>query len=158
MLNWLNNKYNQLWLGISFLILLNLTIFLLWKAPANVGNACVIGGSLSVWNIVFAFLMSLALSLNLVGLVEILKRKKVKNNVSVSALGGVGFGLWFLSTVCLACYIPLVTLFGISFSLNFLTVFTGWAQYVGLAVALVGIYFVDRQIRYGCLVGENCEL
>lgn len=157
MLNWLNNKYKILGISALFLVIFNITLVILWKAPVNVHNACVIGENLTFVNVIFASIMSLLLAINFIGIFEIFHNEKVKNNATLTGLGGIGFFMWIVSTVCFACYIPIISILGFNFSLNFLNVFEGWAQFVGIALAALGVYMVDRQIRNGCRNGK-CEV
>lgn len=157
MLNWLSSKYKLLWLSIVTIVIFNITLVVLWKAPVNVDHACVIGENLTLANVFFALIVSVLLGINTVGVYEILRNKQIENNVTLSGLGGLGFVMWIVSTVCFACYIPIVSILGFNFSLNFLNVFEGWAQFVGIALAALGVYMVDRQIREGCKNGE-CKI
>lgn len=157
MLNWLNNKYRIL--GLSFLVLaiFNATLIVLWKAPVSVAYACVTGENLTLPNVFFALSISILLSMNCIGLYVIFRNEQVKNNVTLSSLGGVGFLMWLISTVCFACYLPIISILGFNFSLNFLNFFEGWAQFLGIGLAGLGVYMVDRQIREGCRNGK-CEI
>lgn len=157
MLNWLNNKYKILGLGFSFLVIFNLTLYVLWKAPAKVANACVFGQNLSIGNAIFAMVISILLAINLIGVVEIVRNKQIEKKASLSSLGIGGFLLWIVSTVCFACYVPIISVLGFNFGLNFLNVFHGWAQFLGIGMAAFGVYLVDRQIREGCRNGK-CDI
>ncbi len=157
MLNWLSNKEYRLGLAFVSLVIFNITVLILWRTPASTGNSCVVGYNLSMGNVFFALVISLLLAINVIGVYEIFKNEKIQNDVSLTSLGGVGFLMWILSTVCFACYLPIVSILGFNFTLNFLNVFAGWAQFLGIALALVGVLLVDRQIRYGCWNGK-CKI
>jgi hypothetical protein len=157
MLNWINSRYKILGLGFTFLMILNLTLYVLWKAPVKVDNACVFGHNLTLGNAGFAVVISGLLALNVIGVVEIFRNRQIENKASLSTLGIGGFILWIISTVCFACYIPIISVLGFNLGLNFLNIFEGWAQFVGIFFAILGVYMVDRQIREGCRDGK-CDI
>lgn len=157
MLNWLNKGY-LLVSGFSFLFLINISVLLLINSPAKIANACVQGGNFTLINLGLAIVISLLLSLSLAGLLHLLRMKKQKNNINLVSIGGVGMFFWFLSTMCLACYIPIIGIFGFSLSLNFLTGFEVWFRGVSLVLSILSLWMVDRQIRFGCLNPKKCDV
>lgn len=141
----------------SFIVIFDLSLFVLWRTPGGPGEVCILGGSLTAGNIFFSFVMSILLSINVVGLVEVLRIKKNKDSAKIASLGGIGLFLWLVSTMCVACYLPLITLFGASFSLSFLHSYSGIMKIVALAIGLTGIWMVNRQIVKGCFATDECE-
>lgn len=157
MLNWINKKI-ALQILFVFIVLTNISFWILVKTPAKVDLACVQGGSFTLLNSLLAVLLSLLLSFNFVGIIKLLADRGKKSNATMASLGGISFVLWILSTVCFVCYAPIIGIVGLSSFVGLLGFFEGWSVILSIVLAIIGIFLIDRQIRFGCINPDNCEI
>lgn len=158
MFSWFKNRNHLLGLITAFVVIFDLSLLVLWRTPGGPNNACMIGGNFTTGNILFSMVMSLLLAINVVGLVEVVRMKQKKDSAKIASLGSVGLLLWIGSTMCLACYLPLITIFGASFSLSFFYSYSGLLKVISLVVGVVAVWMVNRQIVDGCFGLEECNL
>ena len=156
MLNWLN-KNNLIVAGFVFVVLTNISIWILLNTPAKSDFACINGANFTIHNALIAIGLSALLSLNIVGLAKLIREKQNTSKVKLASLSGFAAFMWILSTICFACYLPIFVVFGFSVSLSFLSNYEIWFGLMGMLLSGVSLFMLDRQIRFGCLNPDKCK-
>ncbi len=118
--------------------------------PGARNQQCVIGAGLNAGNIAFGLLISLLAGLVVGGLWLAARNKFLSSGIPTVSLSGLGMVFGILTGFCTLCALPVLSLFGISLSLGFVTDHQVIIRLVSTALLLVALYRVDSQIRGQC--------
>lgn len=142
-------RYNILfWLAGGSLFYAN--YFVMSQLPGAMDLMCIMGGGLTFPNLLFAGIISAMAALVLVGFVE---AAFVRRGASLRAGSSSAFGLvaGALTTFCTLCSLPVISLFGLSLSLGFITDYAIEFKLVSLLLLGGGLYLVNRDLKKACL-------
>ncbi|MFH0896223.1 MAG: hypothetical protein V2A54_17455 [Bacteroidota bacterium] len=124
--------------------------------PGSRDEMCIAGANLSPLNIVFSMVLSVLVGVLMAGFIALFSRKMANNNVgqkaTLSSLSGVGFLLGGFSVICTACTLPVISLFGLTIWLDFFTHFESIFKLVSLAMMVLSLYLLNRQLKNECAV------
>lgn len=136
------------WLIAGSLFYLNFLV--MSDLPGEQDLMCVIGGGLTFSNLLFAGLISAMAGLVFVGFVEsaFVRRGGSLKGGSSSLAGLLAGGL---TTFCTLCSLPVVSLFGLSVSLGFITDYAIEFKVVSVLLLATGLYLVNRDLKKDCL-------
>ncbi|MEK9159289.1 MAG: hypothetical protein AAB383_01015 [Patescibacteria group bacterium] len=109
--------------------------------------ACVVGGSLTIKNVVFSGLLSVLTALILAGLVRLyLLRKSIVKSTKTGSILGFGFLTGFFTIFCTLCTIPLISIFGFSVGLGFFTTYNLFFKILSLIFMLTALVLLNKQL------------
>lgn len=137
--------YAVLALGV-FVLMMDLAYYAMAKLPGARDNMCVIGAGFTTLNIFFSIVVSFAVAILVPGIIEGGKRRRAAS----VATSGVGALVGAMTVFCTACTLPVVSLFGFSFSLLFFTTYSDILKIVSLVLMLYGLYIVNKQLDGKC--------
>ncbi len=125
-----------------------LNYYAMAKLPGTDGYACIIGANLTPLNILFSAVISIMSGMLVAGLIAI----KKNGTVRAEAGGAAGFGVLIgtLTSFCTICTIPVISLFGVSLGLAFLTEFAVYVKVVSLILMSLAVYLVNAQLKKEC--------
>lgn len=126
-----------------------LQYYILSTLPGGGIDACVIGGGLNAQNLTFAALMSVGFGLILAAIPQVYALHKA----NAGTLGGTSFMAFFIgifTVFCTVCTIPLISVFGISFSLAFFTDAALELQLISLILMGLSLYLMEKQLKGIC--------
>ncbi len=143
------------WIGISFL-LFDVAVFAMNAMPGSVEHMCVPGGALTWDNMLFYGVLSMVVGLLVMGFAEIL-RVQSRGAVETGITAGVGGALSALTVACTACTLPVLSLFGVSFSLYFITEYGVYFRIAAVLFVLYTAYRMNGFIKRGgtCALPKN---
>lgn len=119
--------------------------YLMSKLPGDVDRMCVVGGDLTVLNMIFAVVMSLLTGFLVMGVMALYNQRR--GAAAGSALGGFGLLVGTFTVFCTTCTIPVISLFGLSVGLNFFTDFNVEFKVVSFILMVCGLYLLNKQIN-----------
>ncbi len=155
----LNNLKNPANLIVSvgiFAIFFSVNYYFMSRLPGEVNFTCVPRGALTPTNLIFGVIISVLTAVMIVGLVTLYKEKtKSLRRHSVAGITGIGVVIGTFTVFCTACTIPVVSLFGFSVGLSFFTDYNLTFKVISLTLMVIGIYFLERQLRDECLICKN---
>ncbi|MDP3976002.1 MAG: hypothetical protein Q8P95_03730 [bacterium] len=137
-------------IGVGFLFF-DAQYWMMLSLPGIRDDMCVVGAALTPFNIGFAIVQSMLAALVVVGLVASLNA--TRPSLKVASISGAGAILGSVSIFCLACTIPIISLFGLTASLNFFTDYNVWIKVSSLILLVIGLHQLDKQLRGEC---ERC--
>jgi len=111
---------------------------------------CVMGGGLTPFNITFALIISAIASLVVVGFLENQKNRSSKSSLKMGSASAVGLTLGTLTSFCTLCSLPVLTLFGLSIPITFLTDYELYFKFASFFLLIGGLYLVNRELKKGC--------
>lgn len=126
-----------------------LNYYLMANLPGEKDLMCVLGGGLTASNGLFAIIMSIMAGLIVIGFLETLKHRS-KGRFKLGGTATLGMGLGTLTAFCSLCTIPVISLFGISLGLSFLTDYEAYIKALSLLLLGVSLYLVNQQQRKDC--------
>jgi len=132
------------------LIFFSLSYLVMATLPGEHDNMCVIGGALTLKNIAFAVILSLAIGLMLAGFTEMIRTRSLKNKLAITSLSGSAFVLGLFTLFCALCTLPLISFFGVSISLWFFTEYVFLFQIVSLIFMSFALYLMEYQLKGVC--------
>jgi len=104
-------------------------------------------------NIAFAAVTSILTGILVGGLLALYSFRSVQPRPlsgRVSSLGGFGAILGVFTVFCTLCTLPVISLFGLSIGLGFLTDFAGIFQIASLLVLIAALFLLNRQLKGVC--------
>ncbi len=132
------------------LIFFSLSYSVMATLPGERDNMCVIGGALTLENIVFAVILSLAVGVMLAGFTEMIRTRAFNNKLAITSLSGSAFVLGIFTLFCALCTLPLISFFGISISLWFFTEYVFLFQIASLFLMGFALYLMEYQLGGIC--------
>ena len=136
--------FSLLFFGLNYLVMKNL--------PGTDGYQC-LPDSLNIENIVFSIMISFIMGIFIVGMKELFSAKKyAMQNVSTVSLFSVGGILSLFTIFCPVCTIGVVSIFGLSFGLNFFVDYEEWVRVVSILLLVFGLYWINGQLKDDCKV------
>ena len=130
--------------------------FLLMKNLPGVGSvpACIVGGSLTLGNILFSVILSILTAIMIAGLIRLYQERSYRKKATInSSLAGFGFIVGFFTVFCALCTIPVISLFGVAIGLGFFTTYNLFFKLISLAVMFFSLYLLNKQLSDSC----SCE-
>jgi hypothetical protein len=125
--------------------------YILKHLPGEAFNSCMIGAYFTAGNISFALIISILIAINFISMGIVIKSKKEFKVLSAS-LSGSGFFLALLTSLCLPCTLPLITLLGVSISLNFVTDNLMLFKAISLILLIINFYILEKQYIDECQI------
>lgn len=141
--------YAMLTAGVS-LLLFDLGYWVMATFPGEKNNMCVPGVNLTLLNITFTLLFSIAISIAFIGIIEVIKRRAFSSGVSLTGLSGISFLVALLTTFCTFCTLPVITLFGVSFGLGFITFYEIWFKLLSLVLVCITLFLLEKKLSVAC--------
>jgi len=127
------------------------------KILPGVGNvpACVVGGSMTIKNVIFSGLLSALTALILAGLMRLyLLRKSIVKTAKTGSILGFGFLTGFFTVFCTLCTIPIISIFGFSVGFGFFTMYNLLFKILSMIFMITALILLDKQLN-SC---ETCIL
>ena len=144
----LSNFLVMLGVGVMFF---DLQYYLMKNLPGTDGYQCLPGANLTVANLIFAVLISLMFGIMIAGLITVYKQRRAAG-VGSTVLSSVGMFFGTMTAFCTVCSLPVISLFGLSIGLTFFTTYVLWFKVLSVALMLVGLYFLNKQLEGECKV------
>jgi len=147
-------KRNNIFLFIcSFLVLYGLNYLVMKSLPGTNGFQC-LPHSMNAKNVIFSVIMSTIMAVFIVGMKELLTLKKntlqqTVSGVSIFSVSGI---IGFFTIICPICTLGVVSLFGVSFGLNFLLDFNIQIKIISILLMIFGIYWINGQLAQDCKI------
>ena len=117
--------------------------------------ACIVGGSLTLKNVVFSGFLSALTALVLAGLIRLyLLRRSIVKSTKTGSILGLGFLTGFFTVFCTLCTIPVVSIFGFGIGLGFFTTYNLFFKIVSMIFMIAALILLDKQLN-SC---EACTL
>ena len=145
-----NPVYALLGLGFAFLFF-DIQFYIMATMPGYRDLMCVEGAGLTLENIIFAAIISLATGLFVVGFYHTLKMRA--SSYRLLSLSGAGALIGSVTVFCPACALPVLSVFGFGIGLSFLTTYNLAFKILSLVLIAVGLYQVNKQVMGTC---ESC--
>lgn len=136
-------------LGVSVLFF-DLQYYLMKNLPGHENFQCIPGANLNSLNVFFSILLSLMTGLMVVAFIELYKRRKM--SMAAGSASGLGLFLGTMTVFCTACSLPVISLFGISFSLMFFTEYEILLKAASILLMLVGLWVLNSQLANDCKI------
>ena len=137
--------FSLLFLAINYWIMKNL--------PGTDGYQC-LPNSLTTQNIIFAGIISLIMGIFVVGMKELFSAKNsVSAKASSASIFSVGGIISLFTIFCPVCTIGVVSIFGLSFGLNFFVDYGIWIKIATILLLLFGLYWINSQLK-----PEECQI
>jgi hypothetical protein len=131
--------------------------YLVMRLLPGVGQvpACLVGGALTLQNLIFSALLSFLTALIISGLFRLyVKRKSMIKNVKTGSVMGFGFLLGFFTVFCTLCTIPVISIFGFAVGLGFFTTYNLVFKILSLLLMILALTLLNKQLNF-C---ETCML
>lgn len=142
------------YLAITFSIgavIFSFEYYLMATLPGAKNFQCFIGGFLTPLNIAFSFSSSLLMGLMVSGIVSVVSKRR-GSAAAATSLGGISAAVGILTTFCTLCTLPVLTLFGLSLGLEIFTTYNLAFKITSIALLLIGLFFLNRQLGRQCRV------
>lgn len=123
---------------------------LMAKLPGTNGYACIEGGNLTTINISTSAIISIFTGIIIIGFKEVFKSKK--QSLHIGSTSSIALLLGSLTTICTVCALPIISLFGISISLQFVTTHNTAFKIISLAFMMMSIYLLNKNLKQECQV------
>ena len=130
-----------IFLGVSVLVF-DVQYYLMANLPGSANLQCIPGGNLTMINVIFSIALSILAGVMIVSLIELAGRRSMKRE----GASWLGLMLGMLTAFCTACTIPVISLFGLSFSLVFFTEYELYFKLASVGLMLWGLYLLNRQL------------
>ncbi len=132
------------------LIVFNINYYLMANLPGLKDNMCVIGAGLTPLNIIFSIILSVMAGIFVAALIELFKQRRAK--LVDASVSGIGLVAGILTIFCTWCTIPVISLFGISFSLSIFVDYNLAFKIISILLMFTGLYLLNKQLKKDCLV------
>ncbi len=151
-------KYLLAFIGVAF-IAFDISYILMSVLPGSRDNMCMMGANLTPVNLVFAGVLSLLIGVLFAGFVKLFAQNMAKQKVTLTSLSGLGFFVGTMSVICPACTLPVVSLFGITIWMDFISNHDVLLKIVSLVMMAGSLNLLNRQLNNTCLFcnAETCE-
>lgn len=111
---------------------------------------CVVGAGLHAGNIAFGLLISLLAGMVGGGVWLVARQRFLSSGIPTVSLSGLGMFFGILTGFCTLCALPVLSLFGISFGLGFVSDHLIAVRLLSVALLLSALYRLDGQLRGQC--------
>lgn len=111
--------YATAWVGFSVLIF-DVCLYLMATLPGSVDNTCMVGGNLTLMNVIFSILLSLGVGLLVIMVIYAFARQ-VGFGSGTGVLGAIGSVVGFLTLFCGVCSFSLISSLVVTLSLGAVT-------------------------------------
>jgi hypothetical protein len=145
-----NPTYLFIALGFSFL-LFDLQYLMMARLPGYENEMCVMGAGLNPSNILFGIIISLMGGLLASGFIYMLQKRSI--SLPTASLSGIGLIVASMTVFCMACTLPVISLFGLAIGLHVFTDYNFWFKIVSIVLMGYALYDVNKQVRGIC---ERC--
>jgi hypothetical protein len=146
-------KYLLVAVGIAF-IAFDISYYLMATLPGSRNEMCIMGANMTAGNISYSLSLSVLIGILIAGLIALgEKRLHTRKKLAVTSLSGLGAGIGVMTIFCTACTLPVISLFGLSVTLEFFTYNNITFKVVSLVMMLYSIYMLNRQLNDKC---ERC--
>lgn len=145
-----NPTYLLISLGFSF-FLFDVQYVMMASLPGYENDMCVMGAGLKLSNIAFAVTMSLLGGVFFSGFVKTLVNRSA--SLQAVSFSSIGILIASMTVFCAACTLPVISLFGLAFGLEFFSTYNIWFKIISMLLIGIGLYQIDQQIRGEC---ERC--
>ncbi len=134
--------------------------YLVMRLLPGVGQvpACLVGGALTLQNLIFSALLSFLTALIISGLFRLyVKRKSMIKNVKTGSVMGFGFLLGFFTVFCTLCTIPVISIFGFAVGLGFFTTYNLIFKILSLLLMILALTLLNKQLNFceTCILDSN---
>lgn len=129
-------------------VFLSINSYFIVLMPGSNGYACIPGANITAPNITFAIIISFMASLLIVGIIDsILNPTACSLGVKTEIFGITGLGsiIGFFTVFCTFCSLPILSIFGLSFSLVFFTTYNLVFKIISIVMLLVGLWQIERK-------------
>lgn len=130
--------------------LFSLQYYLMARLPGNVSLACTPGANLTTWNIIFAFIMSLLTGMMVSATFVLFKHQMAKRAILTSSTSGITSLVAIFTSFCTICSLPILSILGISVSLELFSTYNLELKVVSLLLLIYGLYSSNRRLLLNC--------
>jgi hypothetical protein len=135
------------------LLFFSINYWVMKNLPGTDGYQC-LPDSLTRENIIFAVIISLIMGAFIVGMKELFSAKKsATQKVSSASIFSIGGIVSLFTIFCPVCTIGVVSIFGISFGLNFFVENEFSIKIATILLLIFGLYWINGQLK-----PEECEI
>jgi len=113
--------------------------------PGLAEQACMIGGSLTIGNVLFSGVMSVMTALMIFALWLLHKRRAFR--IRMAAGGAVGGIMGFFTVFCTLCTLPVISLFGLSVGLGFFTTYNVMLKATSISLMAFVLWLMDDKLK-----------
>ena len=120
--------------------------------PGTDGYQC-LPNSLNTENITFAIIISLIMGIFVVGMKELFSAKNsAQEKISSASIFSIGGIVSLFTVFCPVCTIGVVSIFGLSFGLNFIVENEFSLKIASILLLLFGLYWINGQLKDDCKI------
>jgi hypothetical protein len=144
-------KYFLFALGTAF-IAFDLLLYLMYSLPGSRDEMCIAGANLTADNIAFSIFLSVLIGVLIAGFIALFDKKvQDKKNIAMGSLSGIGAGVGVMTVFCTVCTLPVISLFGLSVSLEFFSYNNYYFKVISLSLIVLAIYQLNKQLNGKCV-------
>ncbi len=149
--NLLKPKYSLIAMGAAF-PLFSFQYYLMANLPGVKNLACTPGANLTFINISFAVIISFLIGVMISSILILFENKRRGRAVLLSSSSGVASVIGLLTAFCTICSLPVISILGLSLSLELFTTYNLVFKLLSLGMLLFGIYLVNRNLVFDCKI------
>ena len=146
--------YSLIALGSAF-VLFDIQYYFMKYLPGTRDFMCIMGANFTPINILFSAILSICMGILISGLFFLIQQKNTQNKVTVTSLSGIGAIIGSFTIFCTVCTLPVISLFGISLSLQLFVDYNLPFKIMSLFCTLFGIYLLNKQIQNQCTLCKS---
>lgn len=128
--------------------------YLMASLPGSRNFACTPGANLTPLNIIFALMVSILTGVMISAVLMLFAHQMTKRAVLVSSTSSIASVIAVFTSFCTICTLPVISLLGVSISIEFFTTYNLIFKFVSLIVLLYGLYYVNKRLILDC---EKCN-
>lgn len=144
-------KYSLVFVGVAAIVF-DISYYLMSTLPGSRDLMCVMGANLTPLNIGFSLIMSALIGLLVAGFIALFSMKLAEKKATLTSVSGLGMLAGMMSVFCTACTLPVLSLFGLSVSLEFITHYDVPAKVLSVLLLSGSLYMLNKQLKKECAV------
>ena len=134
------------------LLFFSINYWVMKNLPGTDGYQC-LPNSLNTENITFAIIISLIMGVFVVGMKELFSAKNsTTDKISSASIFSIGGIVSLFTIFCPICTIGVVSIFGLSFGLNFFVEYEAWIKIASILMLIFGLYWINGQLKDDCQI------
>ena len=144
-------KYFLAFLG-SAVLIFDVSYYFMSVLPGSRDMMCIEGANLTPANIAFSLILSLLIGVMIAGFIALFAKNYAKQKAALTSLSGFAFLVGTMSVMCVSCTIPVISLFGFSVWLDFISNNEFLFKVVSLCSIGAALFLLNKQLKGECKV------